>query len=382
MDGDHNRDSPPPSDPGQSPSSEDHPSPHTTVQTPQASEPAGGQSPEVRGGIAGISDDQLDTWVTALVLASVGGLILDVQSHIGGLDFAEEGFLTPEHSIIYGGVIGAMLLVGGIILARKRRGLDWQTAIPDGYGLGLVGLGLFVVGGPSDFVWHSAFGAEADVEALVSPTHLLLATGSGLFITSPLRAAWHRDNVTGWHAQFPVVIPATLLLTIMTTFTLYIHPAFVVPGTNSTGAAYGLAGLQFHAALLMGYILLLTARFRLAIGSYTLIIAGNGAAMTVLGDSHFLLPTYLVAGVLADILAIALTPTPQDTRQFRVFATTIPATLTALYFATLAATTGIAWTIHLWAGAIFLTAVIGLLISYLLQPTTSPVDHNPFTDDS
>src|SRR6266702_774121 len=38
-------------------------------------------------------------------------------------------------------------------------------------------------------LWHIAFGVEADVESLISPSHLVLAVGSTLMLTGPLRAA-------------------------------------------------------------------------------------------------------------------------------------------------------------------------------------------------
>jgi hypothetical protein len=43
-------------------------------------------------------------------------------------------------------------------------------------------------------LWHLAFGIEAGLDALVSPTHLLLLTGGTLLLTSPLRAAAATDR--------------------------------------------------------------------------------------------------------------------------------------------------------------------------------------------
>ena len=38
-------------------------------------------------------------------------------------------------------------------------------------------------------LWHLAFGIEIGLDALVSPTHLLLLTSGVLLLTCPLRAA-------------------------------------------------------------------------------------------------------------------------------------------------------------------------------------------------
>lgn len=319
--------------------------------------------------LASLDPERLDQGVTALVLLSILGLLLDIRSHMEGLNFEEEGFVTPEHSVIYGGVFAAMALLAGVVLARRSAGATWSEAVPDGYGLGVLGLVLFAAGGPADFVWHSLFGAEANVEALVSPTHLLLATGGALFMTSPMRAAWHRESTAGWRRQFSVVVPATLTLTLFTAFTLYSHPAVGVPGTETDFPGYGLLSVQFHAALLMGFLLLLADRFRLAPGACTVLIGGNGAAMTLLGQSTELLFAYLLAGLFGDLLYAALEPSVARPRSFRLFATAVPAALTALHFASVALTHGLAWTVHLWVGAVFLAGAVGLLVSYLVVPS-------------
>ena len=87
-----------------------------------------------------------------------------------------------------------------------------RRALPSGYGLSLVGAVLFGVGGALDLVWHSLFGIEADVAALMSPTHLLLIGSATLIATGPLRAAWRRPTRrVGW----PAVLSATLLLSVL-----------------------------------------------------------------------------------------------------------------------------------------------------------------------
>src|SRR5206468_5841643 len=64
------------------------------------------------------------------------------------------------------------------------------TLVPAGYGLGLVGVAMFVAGGVADGRWHTLFGVEVSVAALLSPSHLLLLGGGLLMVTSPVRSAW------------------------------------------------------------------------------------------------------------------------------------------------------------------------------------------------
>ena len=62
-------------------------------------------------------------------------------------------------------------------------------------------------------VWHLVFGIEAGIDALVSPTHLLLLTGGVLMITSPLRAATARSGVPQrrWPAVAALSVAAALV---------------------------------------------------------------------------------------------------------------------------------------------------------------------------
>jgi len=91
----------------------------------------------------------------------------------------------------------------------------------------LVGAGIFAVGGILDLIWHTLFGIEVDVQALLSPTHLILATGLFLMITGPLRAGWQRrrdERVLSWTTGAPVVLTLALVLSLLMFFTQFAHP--------------------------------------------------------------------------------------------------------------------------------------------------------------
>jgi hypothetical protein len=63
--------------------------------------------------------------------------------------------------------------------------------------------------------------------------------------------------------------------------------------------------------------------------------------------------------------------------RLRAFAFAVPALIYSLYFLTLQLTGGIAWTIHLWMGAIFLAGVAGAFVSFLIAP---PFPQSPEPD--
>ena len=53
------------------------------------------------------------------------------------------------------------------------------------------------------------FGFEVNIEALLSPTHLLLASSAILIMAGPFRAAWQRTdavNAHNWRTLFPALL--------------------------------------------------------------------------------------------------------------------------------------------------------------------------------
>ena len=116
-----------------------------------------------------------DWAMSALGAVFVGGLFLDGWAHTHGR--VDETFFTPWHAVLYSGY----LLTAGFLVATLFRnaaqGYPWRRALPPGYGLSVIGAALWVIGGPGDLLWHELFGFEANVEALLSPAHLVLALG-------------------------------------------------------------------------------------------------------------------------------------------------------------------------------------------------------------
>ena len=133
-----------------------------------------------------VSHPAFDWTMTVLSALFVGGLFLDGWAHAHGR--VDQTFFTPWHAALYSGFLATALVLWGGLVWGVRRGRPWGAALPDGYGLSLLGVGLWFAGGPLDFAWHSLFGFEASVEALMSPAHAVLALGAGLITSGPLRA--------------------------------------------------------------------------------------------------------------------------------------------------------------------------------------------------
>lgn len=129
-----------------------------------------------------------DIGAALLGLWLVVAVFLDGRAHWLGLP---DSFFTPWHGLLYGG----LLLLGLWLLAMgwRRRGTapPWRAVLapPAGYGWPLVGAGIFAAGGAADLAWHEVFGIEAGIDALLSPSHLLLFAGAGFLLAGPVLSA-------------------------------------------------------------------------------------------------------------------------------------------------------------------------------------------------
>src|SRR5687768_6353833 len=151
----------------------------------------------------------------ANLITGVLGLWMTFGSHVDGwahthLISTQESFLTPWHGILYS---GWLLLAAWLYLHRD---------LP-GYRLGLIGAIAFGVGGIFDMAWHTAFGIEVDMEALISPAHLLLVITHLLMISTPLRAAWisKMPRRVGWREFAPAALSLTASVALVTFITPY-----------------------------------------------------------------------------------------------------------------------------------------------------------------
>jgi Tol biopolymer transport system component len=151
----------------------------------------------------------------------VGGIYLDGWAHNHG---KVDSFFTPWHAVLYSGYAAsaAVLFASVRLNAARGRFVLARLRAPRGYGLAVAGAVLFGLAGVLDMLWHLAFGVEVNVSALLSPTHLLLATGATLIALGPLRAAWL--SASDRPAWVPVLASATLGYAVLTFMTQFAQP--------------------------------------------------------------------------------------------------------------------------------------------------------------
>lgn len=318
----------------------------------------------------------------AIVLASwlVGGIYVDgwAHNHIARL----ETFFTPWHGVLYSGYasFGLLLIVSAV--SSRRRGRPWRLTMPAGYGLSLVGAGIFAVAGILDLTWHTLFGIERSIEALFSPTHLMLGLGAILMVTGPVRAVAFKTSRDVRHevvAMVPAVLSLTYLAALFVFFTQYanpiVHSLADQPVSDDFMRGAGVAGILIHSAILMGVVLTAVNRWRLPLGTFAVLLAITDGLSAVLAGNSPVLSVVVIGvltGLIVDLLNLGLQPGAGDALTLRVFAFAAPVVTYAVYFAALASIKGIYWSLPIWTGAIVEAGVVGLLLSLLIS---SPLAH-------
>src|SRR5579883_996753 len=272
-----------------------------------------------------ISSRRFDWIMVVVSIWWLGGLFIDGWAHSNIPQL--ETFFTPWHAVLYSGYLAvATTLIVRIIqnlqhmaastsadgkapplvtlIRESLPGNRWLRVIPAGYGLSLLGVGVFLVSGIGDMTWHIIFGIERGTEALLSPTHLGLALGIGLSLSGPLRAAWRRQDGTGastWRQLGPAILSLTFAYSLLTFFTEYANPLINPwPIADASGSASrGITTILLTTGIMMGLVLLVARRWRLPFGTWTFMFGVNGLLMAAFAPIEVIItvPTALLGGL-------------------------------------------------------------------------------------
>jgi hypothetical protein len=300
------------------------------------------------------------------------GIHIDGWAHNQGR--VDDSFLTPWHGILYGTYFAVAFTVLRRVLGARAAGASWRAAIPPGYGATVAGIAVFFVGGIGDMAWHMAFGVEESLDALLSPTHLVLATGGVLMATGPFVAGTRRSG-REWQGAAPTVITSVALLSFVGFMTQYMHPMSrlwpvagwreTVPGAGELTAALGVAGFIWYAAVLTAVVLLLDRLGSLPPGAAGVLIAGSAGFAVTQGDEYWLVIPAIGAAAVIEAVRARL---PDNRAGYRTLAFAIPAVPVALHLAALGIAFEIGWSVHLWAGTPVIAGLVGVLVSLVVVP--------------
>ena len=307
--------------------------------------------------------------VTVLIgLWLIVGLFSDGWAHHNVPEL--EGFFTPWHGVLYAG----LLLTGAWFAWLGRAGgLRWYRSVPSGYGWGVVGIAVFTLGGLIDMAWHVAFGVEAGIDALLSPSHLVLFSGGLLILTSAVRSRWGSDDTGS-----AVAVTAVALVTALVSFFLLYVSEFV---TNAPTVAFralpeghpehteselpataGVGGFLITTALLVVPLVWTWQRGRAPRGLLTMLVvftAWLSAAVVDLERVAVVGAAGATVGALVGEFVIAWLEKQALPALLRipVLAAAAAMSIWAVHIAFLAAGVGLAWPIELWSGVVILAAL-------------------------
>lgn len=314
----------------------------------------------------------------AHVVTGLLGVWMTLGSHVDGwahthLISTQESFLTPWHGILYSGWLGA---AAWIYLHRH---------LP-GYRLGLIGAIGFGVGGIFDMAWHTAFGIEVDMEALISPPHLLLVTMHLLIVSTPLRAAWSSEmsRRIGWREFAPAalsLVSCVALVTFITPYGVpfndYLPSVRFSEGTFAAETRFRLAQeggvLTFFASVLIfvAPLVAILKRWHPPFGTATLVIGLSAVGSMVVDPLLLGAPTLalsgIAAGIVADILIAELDPAPERKKPLLAFGALVPLPLVALSFLAVEMEWGLGWGVNFVTGSMVIASLIGFGLALMVS---------------
>ncbi len=309
-----------------------------------------------------------DTITLVIITWLIAGLFIDGYAHANIIDTETEDFFTPWHAIFYGAFA---TLAGWIAIVGQRRAdtgpvLDW---FPAGYRTSAIGIGIFAVGGVGDGVWHTIFGVEVGIDALLSPTHLILFTGSLLLLWTPVRAAAARRDPSPGVALGAAAL-TTALLVFFVEYLFLLSDTSVVAvdfeprtGENWEYVSLFLGSVVVQVAVLIGPLLLVARRWRLPFGAAT----GTWTLAALLEMAAFDQGASAVQALLVGGLVFDLALRRAPSHSLAVAAFTGPAATFATYFVVAARIESITWPPEIWGGAIVMAGFTGLGIVALQE---------------
>lgn len=319
------------------------------------------------------------------------GLCLDGWAHRYQPEL--ESFFTPWHAVFYTGFIAGTAWVAFMIYRRRATVSSLRAAIPDGYQLAIVGLGVFAVGGIGDGFWHTIFGVEVGLDALLSPTHLLLLVGMLAAATAPIRAAWRRPP-TATALGFTAFLPVTLSLAASTTgvafFFLYANgfsnwpmTRGYQPGYDEALASLGIYSFLATTAILLFSVMFVLRRWQPPFGVFTTIFTTVGIFMSGLDafQSSWQILAPIVGGLVTDIVVgipFASQKQPADSARAKaiVCGTVTPLAMWSVSTAAHHLAWGIQWPPELWLGSIVMASLVGMAMALLAHPARWPSPSN------
>ncbi len=338
-----------------------------------------------------------DTIVAFSAIWLMIGLAVDGYAHSNIIETETEDFLTPWHAIFYAGFAAAASWIAIVAYRRRQPGGNFLSWVPQGYRWAVYGLLIFAVGGIGDAIWHTIFGIEEGIDALLSPTHLLLLVGMLLISSTPIRSGWAQLDPTAPKEKvaksilFALGVMTSLIAFFISYLWIPIHPKLTtvkltttseatvqeqvekgfVAGEIETGLA--VAGSMVVTAILLAGMLVLRRSWRLPFGAASIIwgvssLVAAGVFLEVGGAGDYFIPVAVTAlgGLVFDV--IAFMPVKENTKRVALV-TAPPFVMWTVWSLAAMAAQDFQWVPELWTGLIVANIFVGLGIKVMMFPS-------------
>lgn len=336
-----------------------------------------------------ISDAELLVLIACNILTTVG-LAGDIARHLQNPGDLQGDFLSGWHLVLYGGVTTVALWLG-VGALRHGPAFVWSA------GTTTVGFVLLALGGVVDSLWHAQFGVEVNVEALVSPPHLIVFAGLAFLLASPVVVLWRRPaRRLGLVASVVALTSVVTVVLVTSLFTGFLSPlasgmslsaGYVEPLLGESAIDYdqvrGLGIAVWTTAVLVAAFMVVLVRFRPMPGLVGVSVFLCGAPALAITDPAAIRPLvigYAVAGLVVEVM-VALTGKP--TLGLSAAAATgalMGSMLWASTFALLEREGRLGWSTAMWSGTVVLSGLVGAVVAALVAlpaPTGAAVVDSP-----
>ena len=312
------------------------------------------------------------------------GLFLDGYAHTNIIDQLES-FFTPWHAVFYSGFLATAGWITWTAYRRMEPGRTFRQAIPAGYGLSVIGVAVFAAGGVGDGIWHSLLGIETGIDALLSPTHLLLFVGAVLMLTTPVRTARLRNPGPDLGPQDGLAVIMSLTLTTALLGFIFVYlwasgqpwiaerPFDPRTGLGQFEAQYGIAAILVTNLLLLAPIAYALKLWRPPPGLMTAVwvVVSVLVALSFSQAVWFSSLLGLAGGLTGDLLIRVSRAGPDRRAAASLALAGAPIVAWGSWFAAIAIVNALRWPAEIWGGVIVFAALTGLALTTLAFPPAS-----------
>jgi hypothetical protein len=323
----------------------------------------------------------------------VAGLFTDGWAHRND---KPETFFSPWHGLLYSGFVASAVWMLRVVRSGQSAGHQGVAAIPIGYGVRIVGVAIFGISALADFAWHSAFGIEDNVEALLSPPHLALLTGGLLMATGPIASTLRREATSSmsyarapWSTVGAIVGALTFIVSVIGFFLMYVSPydygrfdsltmiqvgprGWLRNETISAGVASVLLFSVVTAVVLAWIVRTLEHFGGVPRGGLFVLIAIPALLQTALTsfDTLYRASGAVLAGIAAELTYSWVRSRLSNPLVLPVWIGGITAMSWLVMFGAIQIREGVGWTAPEWSGSAVLAALIAALITAAANTST------------